>query len=176
MAVIILAAIVLIAIVWVIATVNNFKRLEIKIDEALSGIEVALEKRYDMLTKLMDTAKGYMAHENDIFTKVVNLRKGMSVRDLITTDVQLSDMAGRLFAVAEAYPELRSSQVFVELSEGIRDAEEHLQAARRVYNSNVTAYNTAISMFPASLLAGGRTQKDFYEAEDAKHEDVKISF
>ena len=92
MAIIILEAIVLIAIVWVIATVNNFKRLEIKIDEALSGIEVALEKRYDMLTKLMDTAKGYMAHENDIFTKVVNLRKGMSVRDLITTDVQLSDI------------------------------------------------------------------------------------
>ena len=85
-------------------------------------------------------------------------------------------MTSGLLALAEGYPELKSSEVFVELQKGIRDAEEHLQAARRVYNANVTAYNTAIAMFPASLLAGGRTAKEFYEAEEYKHEDVKMQF
>ena len=174
--VIVLLAVAAIAAIWAISTVNSFKRLEIKVDEALSGIEVALEKRYDMLTKLMDTAKGYMQHETETFTKVIELRKGMSVKDLSARDAEMSELSGRLFAVAESYPELRSSEVFTELSEGIRDAEEHLQAARRVYNANVREYNTAIVMFPAKLLADGRTPKDFYEAEEPKHQDVKISF
>ena len=77
-------------------------------------------------------------------------------------------------ALSEQYPVLYSYVSMEHFQKSIYEAEEHLQAARRVYNSNVTAYNTAISMFPASLLAGGRTQKDFYEAEDAKHEDIKI--
>ena len=75
-------------------------------------------------------------------------------------------------AVAENYPELRSSDVFAELQRGIRDAEEHLQAARRLYNSNVTAYNTAIAMFPAKLLAGSRRPKEFFAADASKLEDV----
>ena len=117
-----------------------------------------------------------MQHETETFTKVIELRKGMSVKDLSARDAEMSELSGRLFAVAESYPELRSSEVFTELSEGIRDAEEHLQAARRVYNANVREYNTAIVMFPAKLLADGRTPKDFYEAEEPKHQDVKISF
>ena len=76
----------------------------------------------------------------------------------------------------EGYPELRSSEVFVELQRGIRDAEEHLQAARRLYNANVTAYNTEIAMFPAKLLAGGRQPKEFFAAEEGKREDVKMEF
>jgi len=77
---------------------------------------------------------------------------------------------------AESYPELKSGEVFRQLQAGIADAEEHLQAARRVYNANVAAYNTSIVMFPASLLAGGRTAKEFFEAESHKREDVKMSF
>ena len=176
MLIIIILAIVLIAIIWAVAAVNNFKRLDIKTEEALSGIEVALEKRYDMLTKLRDAAKGYMQHETELFTRVISLRKGMGLDDLSSADREMSGMTRELFAVAESYPELRSSEVFSELTEGIRDAEDHLQAARRVYNSNVSAYNTAIAMFPASLLAGGRKEKPFYEAPEEKHEDVRMSF
>ena len=176
--IIVLAAVLIAAVaaIWAISTVNGFKRLEIKVDEALSGIEVALEKRYDMLTKLIDTAKGYMKHETETFTDVIELRNGMSVKDLSARDREMSELSGRLFAVAENYPELRSSEVFKELSEGIRDAEEHLQAARRVYNSNVREYNTDIAMFPAKLLADGRAPKDFYEAEEIKRQDVSIDF
>ncbi len=164
------------AVVWVISTTNGFKRKEIKIDEALSGIEVALTKRYDTLTKLLDTSKGFMEHESDLFADVISLRSGMSVNEMGKADREMGELTGRLFAVAENYPELRSSEVFMELQRGIRDAEEHLQAARRLYNANVSRYNTAIAIFPASLLAKGRSPKEFYDADDAKLGDIKMQF
>ena len=168
--------IVVIFVIWMIATINGFKRKEIKIDECLSGIEVALTKRYDMLTKMIDTAKGYMSHEEEVFTKVIALRRGMSADELQNADKQISEMSAKFFAVAEGYPELKSAELFSDLQAGIRDAEEHLQAARRLYNASVTDYNTSIAMFPASILAGGRAAKSFFAAEESKREDVKISF
>ena len=163
-------------LIWIVSTINGFKRREIKIAECLSGIEVALTKRYDMLTKLLDTAKGYMSHEEELFTKVIALRRGMSAEELQAADKQISEMSAKFFAVAEGYPELKSAEIFSDLQAGIRDAEEHLQAARRLYNASVTDYNTSIAMFPASLLAGKRAAKSFFEAEEQKREDVKISF
>ena len=161
---------------WCIRTVNGFKKKEIRVQEGLSGVEVALTKRFDMLTKMLDTAKGYMAHESELFTKVIELRRGMSVAEMNDARQQMDSLSGKLFAVAESYPELRSSEVFTELQRGIRDAEEHLQAARRLYNAGVSAYNTAIAMFPAKILAGSRQPKEFFAAEERKHEDVKITF
>ena len=161
---------------WCIRTVNGFKKKEIRVQEGLSGVEVALTKRFDMLTKMLDTAKGYMAHESELFTKVIELRRGMSVAEMNDAQQQMDALRGKIFAVAENYPELRSSDVFVELQRGIRDAEEHLQAARRLYNSNVTAYNTAIAMLPAKLLAGSRQPKEFFAADAGKREDVKMTF
>lgn len=172
----ILIILLVLAVLWVISTTNGFKRKEIKIDEALSGIEVALTKRYDTLTKLLDTSKGFMEHESDLFADVISLRSGMSVNEMGKADREMGELTGRLFAVAENYPELRSSEAFMELQRGIRDAEEHLQAARRLYNANVSRYNTAIAIFPASLLAKGRSPKEFYDADDAKLGDIKMQF
>ena len=172
----ILIILLVLAVLWVISTTNGFKRKEIKIDEALSGIEVALTKRYDTLTKLLDTSKGFMEHESDLFADVISLRSGMSVNEMGKADREMGELTGRLFAVAENYPELRSSEAFMELQRGIRDAEEHLQAARRLYNANVSRYNTAIAVFPASLLAKGRSPKEFYDADDAKLGDIKMQF
>ena len=166
----------LVIVFWCIRTVNGFKKKEIRVQEGLSGVEVALTKRYNMLTKMLDTAKGYMVHESELFTKVIELRHGMSIAEMNDAQQQMDTLSGKIFAVAENYPELRSSDVFVELQRGIRDAEEHLQAARRLYNSSVTAYNTAIAMFPAKLLAGSRQPKEFFAAEASKREDVKMSF
>ena len=170
--VIVILIVVLVIVYWCIRTVNGFKKKEIRVEEGLSGVEVALTKRYDMLTKMLDTAKGYMAHESELFTKVIALRRGMSVAEMNEAQQQMDSLSGKLFAVAEGYPELRSSDVFTELQRGIRDAEEHLQAARRLYNSSVTAYNTAIAMFPAKLLAGSRRPKEFFAADASKLEDV----
>lgn len=176
MILIIILVVVLLIVIWCISTVNGFKKKEIRVQEGLSGVEVALTKRYDMLTKMLDTAKGYMAHENELFAKVIELRRGMSVEEMNTTAQQMDSLSGKLFAVAEGYPELRSSDVFVELQRSIRDAEEHLQAARRLYNASVTAYNTAIAMFPAKLLAGTRQPKEFFVADAGKREDMRMTF
>lgn len=167
---------VLLIVIWCISTVNGFKKKEIRVQEGLSGVEVALTKRYDMLTKMLDTAKGYMAHENELFAKVIELRRGMSVEEMNTAAQQMDSLSGKLFAVAEGYPELRSSDVFVELQRSIRDAEEHLQAAHRLYNASVTAYNTAIAMFPAKLLVGTRQPKEFFVADAGKREDMRMTF
>ena len=174
--VIVILIVVLAIVFWCIKTVNGFKKKEIRVQEGLSGIEVALTKRYDMLVKMLDTAKGYMAHESELFTKVIELRRGMSVAEMNDAQQQMDALRGKIFAVAENYPELRSSDVFVELQRGIRDAEEHLQAARRLYNSSVTAYNTAIAMFPAKLLAGSHQPKEFFATDAGKREDVNMSF
>lgn len=170
------ALIVLLLAVWCVRTVNGFRKKEIRVEEALSGVEVALTKRCDMLTKLLDTAKGYMAHETALFGEVVRLRRGMSVAELNDAQRQLDSLSGQFFAVAEGYPALRSSDVFVELQRGIRDAEEHLQAARRLYNASVSAYNTAIALFPARLLAGARRPKEFFAAEESRCGDVRMTF
>ena len=174
--IIVILIVVLLIVYWCIRTVNDFKRKEIRVQEGLSGVEVALTKRYDMLTKMLDTAKGYMTHESELFEKVIALRRGMSIAEMNDAQQQMDALSGKFFAVAENYPELRSSDVFAELQRGIRDAEEHLQAARRLYNTSVTSYNTAIAMFPAKLLAGSRQPKEFFVADASKREDVKMSF
>ena len=173
---IIIFIIVILIVGWLLKTTNRFQRKEIRVQESLSGIEVALTKRYDLLTKMIDTAKGYMEHERELFTKTIALRRGMSVGELTEVNQEIDTLSGRFFAVAEGYPELRSSEVFVELQRGIRDAEEHLQAARRLYNASVAEYNTAISVYPAKLLAGDRKPKEFFAAEEGKRKDVKMTF
>jgi len=168
----------LVLLAWWVKTSNGFKRRRIKITEALSGIEVALTKRFDTLTKLLDVAKGFAAHEKGLFAEVIELRRGMPVEQLRQAAGQMDALASRINVVAEAYPQLRSSEVFRELQAGIRDAEEHLQAARRLYNSNVTGFNTALQVFPSSIV--GKSMKlneaAFFEAEEAKKADVEMRF
>ncbi len=176
MEIIIIAALIVIIVIWAISCSNGFKKKEIRIQESLSVVEVALTERYDMLTKLLDTAKGYAAHEKELFSSVIRLRKGMNVGEINEAELKMDELSSKVFALAENYPELRSSEVFAQLQHGIRDAEEHLQAARRLHNSNVKQYNTAISMFPASLLASGRTPYEFFTAEAHKRSDVQMKF
>jgi LemA protein len=166
----------LLFVLWWITTSNNFIRTDIKVSESLSGIEVALAKRFDMLTKLRDTAMSYAAHERALFVELVQLRKGMTVAELTQANNQANDLMARINAVAEAYPQLRSSDVFVELERGIVDAEEHLQASRRLYNSNVAKYNTLLRIFPSSIVAGTQrlSAHEFFEAEEAQAADVPM--
>jgi len=174
--VIIVAVCVALLAIWWVVTSNRFERAAVKVEEGLSGIEVALTKRFDMLTKLRDVARSFAAHEKELFSETVHLRKGMSVDELNAANRQGDALASRIHAVAEAYPDLRSSDVFRELERGIMDAEEHLQAARRLYNSNVTRFNTLARVFPSSIVAKskGHAQKAFFEAEEGKRGDVPM--
>ncbi len=169
--------IVLLIALWFIAVMNRLNTTKVKIDEASSGIDVALTKRYDVLTKMMDTVRAYKEYEKETLTEVIKLRQGATVKEKNEFAAAMSDQIAKINVVAEAYPELRSSENFVNFQKAIADTEEHLQAARRFYNSNVSAYNQMLVTFPDSIVANikGLTKEDFFEAEEMKKQDVKIN-
>ena len=172
----IIVAIVLIILIWIISSSNKLNRTIVKIEEADSGIDVALTKRYDVLTKMIDVVKSYAKHEKDTIFEVVELREGMSTAEKTEVNNKMSANMEKINILAENYPDLRSSENFNTLQKAIADTEEHLQAARRMYNSNVSIFNQMIVTFPISMVANskGLVKKDFFEAEDVKKEDVKI--
>ncbi|XMB67612.1 LemA family protein [Mycoplasmatota bacterium zrk1] len=164
--------------IWYIGTYNSFRSLGIKIEEALSGIDVALTKRFDTLTKMWDLAKKYMKHEEGTLTKIVELRQKNSgtLKDAQELSDEMTKLQAGLNVVVEQYPDLKSNQTIQEVQQASFNVEEHLQAARRLYNSNVSIYNQKMVMFPSSIVAGiiNATKKDFFEAEASKREDVKF--
>lgn len=168
--------IILIFVIWYISTSNKLNRSVVKIDEALSGIDVALTKRYDVLTKMIDVVKSYAKHEKETLFEVIKLRKDMSIKERNDANRTMDENFRKINVVAENYPELKSSENYKTLQQSIADVEEHLQAARRLYNSNVSLYNQLLVSFPTSTIAKnkGMTKRDFFEADEVKKEDVKI--
>ena len=175
---IVLLVIVVILVLIYISIGNKLARALVKIDEAESGIDVALTKRYDVLTKQLEVCKGYAKHEVETLTKVIELRKGMSLADKADAVGKMNEMQSGINVIAEAYPELKSSENFRSLQNSVNDVEEHLQASRRAYNANVSYYNQMLVTFPSSIVAGskGMTRRDFFEAEETKKQDVKMEF
>ena len=171
-----LVVIIAIILIWYISVSNKLNRSVIKIDEALSGIDVALTKRYDVLTKMIEVVKSYAKHEKETLFEVIKLRKDMSIKEINDANRAMDENFKKINVVAENYPELKSSENYKTLQQSIVDVEEHLQAARRLYNSNVSLYNQLLVTFPTSSIAKnkGMTKKDFFEADETKKEDVKI--
>ena len=173
----IVGLILIFVIAW-ISMANGIKVAGLKCNEALSGIDIALTKRYDVLTKMVDVVKGYQKHEVETLTKIVQMRSNMSMPERQDASNRMDQLSGQIRILAEHYPELRSSQNFLGLQSAIVDVEEHLQAARRLYNANVTAYNTKIVTFPSSMVAGsmGATPRQFFEADPTRRMDVPMNF
>jgi len=176
--VIIILAFILLIVFWYIATMNKLRQLELKVQEAESGIDVALTKRYDMLTKMLETTKSYAKHESETLEKIVKWRGGIpsnaSLEDKAEFTKQLNTVATGIGVVVENYPDLKANTVYKELQAAVTNTEEHLQAARRLYNANVTRVNHVIVAFPQSLVANAihMEQKPFFEAEEKKRQDV----
>ncbi|MBN3490685.1 LemA family protein [Acholeplasma equirhinis] len=166
---------------WYISTLNSFRQQQVKIDEAESSIDVALTKRFDLLTKMVSATKGYMKHEQETLAKVISMRqpaRNASIAEKQEFANALTQGMSQLNVVVEQYPDLKASQNFLSLQNATMEVEENLQAARRVYNSNVSVYNQNLVTFPASLVAGWKkfTKRDFFEAEVAKRQDVDFNF
>jgi len=174
--VVIVAVAVVLIILWAIATSNRFKVILVKIDEADSGIDVALTKRYDTLTKLIDVVKAFAKHETELFSQIVRLRKGMSMEEKSDVHHGMEEIEKKISILAEGYPELKSAENYKQLQEAISSAENHLQAARRVFNMNVSSFNQAIAVFPASIIAAAQRHapREFFEADEPKLADVKV--
>lgn len=178
MALVIVLILIAVVVISIIVMSNNLNKALVKIDEASSGIDVALTKRYDVLTKMIETVKGYAKHEKEVLFDVVKIRKGMTIEEKNEANKQMDETLSKINVLAENYPDLKASENFKTLQDSIADVEEHLQAARRLYNANISSYNQMIVTFPISIIAGtkGLTKREFFVAEEHKKQDVEIKF
>lgn len=170
--------VIIVIIVSMVSVYNDIQRLNIKMDEAFANIDVALAKRYSVLTKLFEVAKGYAKYERETLVAVVELRNGLSLEEKERAASVIEGEFVRFNALAENYPSLKADSVFLKLQEGVVDTEEHLQAARRLYNSNVSRFLQRVQTFPGNLFAGSvdlnrRTMLAFSPDEIA---DVNLKF
>jgi len=163
---------------------NSLVRSRNQVDEAWSDIEVQLKRRYDLIPNLVSTVKGYAAHESGVFEKVTQARAAAmgagSMQEKLKDENMLSGALKSLFAVAEAYPELKANQNFMQLQGDLTDTEDKIQAARRFYNGNVRDYNTKLQVFPTNLFASmfGFTKREFFGIDESGPEaqPVKVEF
>ena len=161
---------------------NRLVRLRNEVNAGWSNIDVQLKSRNDLIPNIVETVKGYAAHERGVFNEVTAARAAVSGAGSPAATAAASDMLsgalGRLFAVAEAYPELKASENFRELQTELTDTEDKIAAARRYYNSVVQTYNTGIQSFPALLVAGalGFRAREFFAAGEAERATPQVSF
>ena len=179
---IILAAVVLL-LLYFVATYNRLVRLRALVKEGFSGITVQLRRRADLIPNLVETVQGYASHEREVFEEVSRARAASvnagSVAATAQADAQMTGMLGRLFAVAEAYPELKANTNFLQLQDQLSGIEGELQSARRYYNATVRDLNSSIQSFPPVLIARpmGFTEEPFYQDEDPAIQSApKIAF
>ena len=182
-AVIVIVAIVIILAVILVATYNGLVQARNRCDEAWSTIDVQLKRRHDLIPNLVETVKGYASHESEAFEKVSNARAAaMSAKTPGESGVAegfLSQALGGLFAIAEAYPQLRAVESFTQLQTELSNTEDQIAGARRLYNGNVQAYLTKIQQFPGALVAGPFNfgERDYFELDEpADREPVKVDF
>ncbi len=176
-----LGAVVLLA-VYVIATYNSFVVLMARINEALSGIDVQLKRRADLIPNAVETVKGYAKHEKSVFESVTKARSALMKADTLADKAKANDMITNslksLFAVAEAYPQLQSSQNFQQLQRQLEDTEDKVAYSRQFYNSNALDYNTKTQVFPTNVIANvfGFKKVDFFQATADERKSVKVDF
>jgi LemA protein len=181
--IIVVVVLILLAAFYYIAKRNGIISARNRVDESWSGIDVQLKRRHDLVPNLVETVKGYATHEQSVFEKVTQARaesmSAQSVEDTASAETKLTGALTDLRAVAEQYPNLKATENFQQLSRQLSELEDEIQASRRIYNSNVQAYNTDIQQFPGSIIAnqGGFTARQYFEIEDkSDREPVAVSF
>ena len=181
---IILAIIAALALVLV-SMYNGLIRSKNRVDEAWSDIDVQLKRRHDLIPNLVETVKGYAAHEQGTLEKVINARNvavnAMASRDpkaVLEAENSLSSSLKSIFALAENYPDLKANQNFLELQRELTDTEDKIMASRRFYNTNVRDFNTKLQVFPTNIFGRMLGFKDytFFEAADTEKEPVAVKF
>ena len=176
-AIIIVGVLLLIGLIFILIR-NSIIGSRNRVDEAWSGIDVQLKRRHDLVPNLVEAVKGYATHERETFEKVTQARaaamQATGPAQASQAEGLLTQALGGLRVVAEQYPELRATENFQQLSRNLSELEDEIQASRRIYNSNVQAYNTKIQIFPNSVVAnsGGFTAREFFEIEDPGDREV----
>ena len=170
---IIIVVLVLLLGVMFVVGFNKLRKQDVAVDEALGGIDVQLTRRADLIPNLVETVKGYATHEREVFDAVTRARAaasspGSSPAQQAQQEGILGQALGRLFAVAEAYPDLKASTNFLELQQQLAETEDRIAAGRRFYNANVRALNTRVESFPSNIVASsfGFHKEEYFEVED----------
>ncbi len=169
-------------VLWLIMTYNSLVVLRNRIDNAWSQIDVQLRRRYDLIPNLIETVKGYAAHEKELFERVTQARANAiaagSVGEQGKAENMLTQALRSVFAVAENYPQLRATENFQQLQEELSGTESKIAFARQFYNDTVLRYNNARQTFPAALIANqfGFGSREYFEMEEAAREPVKVKF
>lgn len=185
MALWIILGIIVLLLLWFVGMYNGFVKARIKIDNSWSDINVFLKKRFDLIPNLVNTVKGYAAHESQTLEKVVQARNAAvavpagDVQAAAQANQNLSGALRGLLAIAESYPDLKANQNFLELQTALQNIEGDLGNARRYYNATVRDYNTSIQQFPGMIIANmtGFKSREFFELEDAQEaKNVEVKF
>ncbi len=181
--IIIAIAVIAVLVIWFIAMYNGFVKIKNRVDEAFATIDVYLKKRYDLIPNLVETVKGYAAHEEGTLEKVVQARNmaqsASSEHEKIEADNMLSGTLKSLFAVAEGYPDLKANTNFIDLQNQLKAVEEDIANARKYYNAVVREFNTKREVFPSNIIAGMFRfgARPLYEVETAEErQNVKVQF
>lgn len=180
----VILALALIVGIYLWATYNGLVKLNVRVDEAWSDITVQLKRRADLIPNLIETVKGYAAHERGVFESVTQARaetvNASTPAEAGAAEGHMQQALRSIFAVAEAYPQLQASQNFLQLQGELVDTEDKIQASRRFYNGGVRELNTRIKIFPNTLFARGLgfTEREFFEVEDpaAISEPPRVQF
>jgi LemA protein len=179
----IVLGVIALVLLYLVATYNRLVRLRALVKEGFSGITVQLRRRADLIPNLVEAVKGYATHEREVFDQVTRARAATvnagSVEATAQADAQMTGLLGRLFAVAEAYPELKANTSFLQLQDQLSGIEGELQGARRYYNATVRDLNSTIQSFPPVLVARplGFSEEPFYQDEDPAIQSApKVSF
>ena len=181
--VIAIIVILVLLVIVIIGMYNNLVRLRQKVRNSWSQIDVQLQRRFDLIPNLIETVKGYMKHENDVLTKVTELRtswaSASSVAEKAELDNQLSGALKTIMAVSENYPDLKASQNFSELQQELQNTENKISFSRQFYNDSVTMYNTKLEVVPSNIIASMFNFKpeELFKAEsDEARKNVKVDF
>lgn len=178
----ILVVVLVLFVGYVFTTYNSLVTLKNRIKEAFSQIDVQLKRRVDLIPNLIETVKGYAKHEKTVFENVTKARSALmgatTKQAKSDADNMLTDALKSLFAVAEAYPELKASENFSQLQRQLEDTEDKIAYSRQFYNSNVLDYNNKIQTVPSSIIANmfGFKEEAFFEATEAERKNVKVAF
>lgn len=174
--------VIFIAIGAVVGLYNSLVKQKVLVDEAWSGIDVQLKRRYDLIPNLVETVKGYAKHEKGIFEKVTELRtsamNAKTPEEKGKIENELTGTLKTLFAVAENYPELKANENFMKLQDELSGIEDEVQAARRYYNGAARDFNMKVQVFPTNIIAGMLkfTPREFFAAAEGEKTNVKVDF
>ena len=156
----IIALIIFIVLIWWVKTSNRFNRYKVVIDESKKNVDIALAKRYDTICEMIKVAKSYAKHESSTFSDIIKLRQNANIKEFNATIQNQDREISKIFALAEAYPDLKSSQEFINLQDEISDENEQLAAAKRIVNNNISIINQEIVSFPKSVVAKSKGLKE----------------